>query len=759
MGGGRRRCQGTSSCRVFLLAAVVLCCVGSAAGICVVDNKKGWFVSCGVRDSYLFRLKDYGGINANFDFSLGFGNEKGFPFSIKNTKGKHHYHRRKDEAGGILTSGEITGEDVTSEGGSGGGPWLQPRPNLRPPPQVYNTLERSSVAHSEGDGTQSVGDGSSVPSSGAQNVHFSGSTDGGTAGDAGGVSSSYVATNHLPSVATRGGRPWLRPARRRTGTRRSSSSSFFRRLMAWLPWPFGEASWFSRGSNDPNLRADSRKSHFRVIHQPTGNDLAASHQSFNTKQSSFPQPFSPQTQSFAAPPFLTPPFGAPPFSPFQPFPQPPQPQSHVSPPRTVGPQVADVLQVSPDTPADTDHVPSFAAKVFVVREAPKDYYPPGYSPTNSHGHHSVEVPRTKFFCEEQHYLPGLYADTQLGCKVFHMCLPAAVGNTMTSFLCPNMTLFDQSILQCNWWYYVRCEDSHLNYDANLPLALSYRKVNAAQLPLTAIKDYNSLSLLDISARTPRKLDGGAEGGAVGRMGLADVEEEKEEGMEDGSFATRKDETVGRDFEEEEVKRGEQETGRKDADEEETKMEEGEIVTSDTEEEQAKNGKTEAGRRDDEEETENGEQKTYKIDNEGEETENEEQETLDSDTEQYETKNEKETDERDPEEEESENRKDEKARSDVGEKEADNGKEKTVRDENEEEEDQDRVKRSLSYKLYNIQSEKRFLNERKLEEVREYWEREEIKRDTGLLSRNKRQEHNLDSVLLSRLRIKGFTPYS
>ncbi|KAK8376875.1 hypothetical protein O3P69_010070 [Scylla paramamosain] len=41
----------------------------SAAGICVVDNKKGWFVSCGVRDSYLFRLKDYGGINANFDFS------------------------------------------------------------------------------------------------------------------------------------------------------------------------------------------------------------------------------------------------------------------------------------------------------------------------------------------------------------------------------------------------------------------------------------------------------------------------------------------------------------------------------------------------------------------------------------------------------------------------------------------------------------------------------------------------------------------
>ena len=42
---------------------------GSAGGICVIDNKKGWHVQCGVRDSYLFRLKDYGGVNANFDFS------------------------------------------------------------------------------------------------------------------------------------------------------------------------------------------------------------------------------------------------------------------------------------------------------------------------------------------------------------------------------------------------------------------------------------------------------------------------------------------------------------------------------------------------------------------------------------------------------------------------------------------------------------------------------------------------------------------
>lgn len=72
-----------------------------------------------------------------------------------------------------------------------------------------------------------------------------------------------------------------------------------------------------------------------------------------------------------------------------------------------------------DTPADTDHVPSFAAKTFVVREAPPEFHPPGYEapavfPSVAK---QVEVPRTKFFCEEQSYLPGIYADVQLGCKV------------------------------------------------------------------------------------------------------------------------------------------------------------------------------------------------------------------------------------------------------------------------------------------------------------------------------------------------------
>ena len=34
---------------------------------CVLDKKKGWWLDCGLRDSYLFRLKDFGGFQANFN--------------------------------------------------------------------------------------------------------------------------------------------------------------------------------------------------------------------------------------------------------------------------------------------------------------------------------------------------------------------------------------------------------------------------------------------------------------------------------------------------------------------------------------------------------------------------------------------------------------------------------------------------------------------------------------------------------------------
>lgn len=55
--------------------------------ICVLDSKKGWWLDCGIRDSYLFRIKDLGGLQANFDFSKKF---RVFFFFFFNTKGVKH---------------------------------------------------------------------------------------------------------------------------------------------------------------------------------------------------------------------------------------------------------------------------------------------------------------------------------------------------------------------------------------------------------------------------------------------------------------------------------------------------------------------------------------------------------------------------------------------------------------------------------------------------------------------------------------------
>ncbi|CAL4131968.1 unnamed protein product, partial [Meganyctiphanes norvegica] len=196
---------------------------------------------------------------------------------------------------------------------------------------------------------------------------------------------------------------------------------------------------------------------------------------------------------------------------------------------TIGPSFGSLLNMDSNTVADTDHVPSFAAKMFVVREAPEEYHPPGYEAPEIFPklEQRVEVPRTKFFCEEQKYLPGIYADVQLGCKVFHLCLPAAMGNSMTSFMCPNMTLFDQSIMQCNYWYHVNCERAETHYDANLPMAISYRKINAAQLPLSAVRNMNNVALLSQNSReltegSPHLLNHIASK----RMGIVDTEGEE-----------------------------------------------------------------------------------------------------------------------------------------------------------------------------------------------------------------------------------------
>jgi len=346
---------------LFLAAASIgLCC-----GLCIFDNKKGWFLDCGLRDNFLFRIKDLGGIRANFDFGLGLGDSDGFPNAIQKTSYKHpNHHRRSDKD----NQRQYIPSDQTSRSFTEGPNVFRRR--------TQNGLRRSGVRRSEG-GMRAPALMMTPPAQRRQ---------------------SFSSPNIIQEIPGRGNQPTIIITQEPPRTRPTPALA-------------------------PNLP-------------------------------------------------------------------------------TIGPSFGQLLNLDSNTVADTDHVPSFAAKMFVVRDAPVEFHPPGYEAPEifSNVEQRVEVPRTKFFCEEQKYLPGIYADIQLGCKVFHLCVPASMGNSMTSFMCPNMTLFDQSIMQCNYWYHVNCEGAEKHYDANLPMAISYRKINAAQLPLTAVRNMNNVALLSQNAQ-------------------------------------------------------------------------------------------------------------------------------------------------------------------------------------------------------------------------------------------------------------------
>ncbi|XP_018320624.1 uncharacterized protein LOC108733803 isoform X2 [Agrilus planipennis] len=114
-----------------------------------------------------------------------------------------------------------------------------------------------------------------------------------------------------------------------------------------------------------------------------------------------------------------------------------------------------------------------------VMNAPKEYYPAGYDKNFDDNFASrVDLPETSFYCGDQKHFPGLYADEDLGCMVFHVCALTDDGLVMKSFLCPESTLFDQTILKCNWWFYVDCKNSKKLYDSNIPISKSYQLMKA-----------------------------------------------------------------------------------------------------------------------------------------------------------------------------------------------------------------------------------------------------------------------------------------
>ncbi|CAD1478635.1 unnamed protein product, partial [Heterotrigona itama] len=125
------------------------------------------------------------------------------------------------------------------------------------------------------------------------------------------------------------------------------------------------------------------------------------------------------------------------------------------------------------------HKNKYNSGVTKVMNAPREYYPMGYDKNFDDNFASrVDLPDTSFYCGDQKHFPGLYADEDLGCMVFHVCALTDDGLIMKSFLCPESTLFDQTILKCNWWFYVDCKASKSLYDSNIPISKSYQLMKA-----------------------------------------------------------------------------------------------------------------------------------------------------------------------------------------------------------------------------------------------------------------------------------------
>ncbi|XP_011707842.1 PREDICTED: transcription activator MSS11-like isoform X2 [Wasmannia auropunctata] len=140
-----------------------------------------------------------------------------------------------------------------------------------------------------------------------------------------------------------------------------------------------------------------------------------------------------------------------------------------------GPTSTSTTTTSTLSPVKT----KYNSGVTKVMNAPREYYPVGYDKNFDDNFASrVDLPDTSFYCGDQKHFPGLYADEDLGCMVFHVCALTDDGLIMKSFLCPESTLFDQTILKCNWWFYVDCKSSKNLYDSNIPISKSYQLMKA-----------------------------------------------------------------------------------------------------------------------------------------------------------------------------------------------------------------------------------------------------------------------------------------
>lgn len=76
---------------------------------------------------------------------------------------------------------------------------------------------------------------------------------------------------------------------------------------------------------------------------------------------------------------------------------------------------------------------------------------------------TLQIPKTSFTCVNKPYNPGMYADEETGCKVYHIC----IDDRQESFFCGNSALFNQEILVCDHAAKINCQASQSYWKANI----------------------------------------------------------------------------------------------------------------------------------------------------------------------------------------------------------------------------------------------------------------------------------------------------
>jgi len=100
------------------------------------------------------------------------------------------------------------------------------------------------------------------------------------------------------------------------------------------------------------------------------------------------------------------------------------------------------------------------------------------------------LPVTGFRCSQQQY-PGIYADVEAGCQLFHFCEASGKNST---FFCPSLTLFNQQFFVCDWAYNVECSAATQFYALNQNIYITPDKIYAAQ-PLIGTVDQTAATSL------------------------------------------------------------------------------------------------------------------------------------------------------------------------------------------------------------------------------------------------------------------------